>query len=195
MHWGPTKLSLIAAASENGVIGRKNALIWNIPEDLARFKRITIGHPIIVGRRSFESIGKPLEGRRNIVMTRSDSFDPTGRFPGTDLHLAHSPDEALRIALERSSIGIEASATTEVSIGIETSDQPDLSDEVFVIGGGQIFRLFLPDADRIYLTRVHQSFSGDAFFPEIGPEWKVEMEEDHLDAPLPYSFLLYEKRL
>ncbi len=166
------KLSLVAAVSENGIIGRNNALIWHIPEDLLRFKAITIEHSVIMGRRCFESIGRPLTKRRNIVLTRNTAYKPVEDFTQADLHIVHSPEDAIRIAYELD------------------------ADQTFVIGGEQIYRLFLPSADRIYMTRVHHRFCGDAYFPELGPEWHVKSVEDHLEAkPFPYSFLLYEKAL
>ncbi len=166
------RISLIAAVSTNCVIGRNNALVWRIPEDLARFKALTMGHVLIMGRRSFESIGRPLDGRTSVVLTRSSDFNPTGPDPQADLHIAHSPDEAIRIAS-----------------GL-------VRDEVFVIGGEQIYRLFLPTANRIYMTRVHHNFRGDAFFPELGQGWQVKEREDHLNArPHPYSFVVYERNL
>ncbi len=166
------RISLIVAVSENGVIGRNNALVWRIPEDLARFKALTMGHALIMGRRSFESIGGPLDGRRSVVLTRSSGYNPAGLYPQADLHIAHSPEEAIRIAS-----------------GL-------VSDEAFIIGGEQIYRLFLPTADRIYMTRVHHSFPGDAFFPELGQVWQEKKREDHLNArPHPYSYLVYERNL
>jgi dihydrofolate reductase len=165
-------ISLIVAVSENGVIGRNNTLVWRIPEDLTRFKALTMGHGIIMGRRSFESIGRPLDGRRSIVLTRNRDYNPASLYPQADLHIAHSQEEAIRIAS-----------------GL-------IADQTFIIGGEQIYRLFLPSADRIYMTRVHHRFEGDTFFPELGKQWQVKEREDHLNArPYPYSFLVYERML
>jgi dihydrofolate reductase len=166
------RLSLIVAVSENGVIGRNNTLVWHIPQDLARFKALTMGHAMIMGRRCFESIGRPLDGRRSVVLTRNSGYNPSGLFPQADLHIAHSPEEAIRVAS-----------------GLVT-------DQAFIIGGEQIYRLFLPSADRIYMTRVHHGFQGDTFFPELGEPWQVKEREDHPNArPHPYSFIVYERML
>jgi len=168
------RISFIVAVSENGVIGRNNTLVWRIPEDLARFKALTMGHGIIMGRRCFESIGRALDGRRSVVLTRNRDYNPAQRGPEgdpqADLHIAHSPKEAIRIASELA------------------------KDEAFIIGGEQIYRLYLPSADRIYMTRVHHSFRGDTFFAELGRVWQEKEREDHLNAvPHPYSFLVYER--
>ena len=164
------RLSLVVAVSENGVIGHRKTLPWNLREDLARFRALTMGHPVIMGRRSCESIGKPLAGRRNIVLSRRRDYLPYGLPPSSDLYVVHSKEEAVRIAgsLER--------------------------EEAFVIGGEQVYRLFLPSADRVYMTRIHRRFEGDVFFPELGSAWEKSQREDHMNArPLPYSFLVYER--
>ena len=171
-HSRSMRISLIVAVSINCVIGRNNALVWRIAEDLARFKALTMGHALIMGRKSFESIGRLLDGRRSVVLTRNSDYNPTRLYQQADLHMAHSPKEAIRIAS-----------------GL-------VSDEAFIIGGEQIYRLFLPSADRIYMTRVHRNFRGDTFFPELGQVWQVKKREDHLNArPYPYSFLVYERML
>ena len=162
------KVSLIAAAAENGVIGRANALPWHLPADLRRFKALTLGHHLILGRKTWESVGRALPGRRTIVITRRADYPlPEG------VGRADSVPEALRAA---------AAAGEE---------------EAFVAGGGEIYRASLGLADRIYLTRVHHHFLGDAFFPELdGAEWQLARREDHpADAQNPYafSFLTYEK--
>jgi dihydrofolate reductase len=164
------RLSLIVAVSENGVIGRANALIWHIQEDLARFKTLTMGHTVIMGRKCFESIGSPLTGRTNIVLTRKRDYSPPCPSPASQLYIAHSSQEALGMAhrLER--------------------------EESFVIGGQQVYGVFLPSVQRIYMTRVHLSFEGDAFFAELGDVWQESEREQHIEAqPYPYSFLIYER--
>jgi dihydrofolate reductase len=130
------KLSLIVAMTESRVIGVNNHLPWNIPEDLKRFRQITAGHPIIMGRKTYESIGKPLPKRTNIVITRDKSYRVEGGA------VVHSFEEAL-----------------------EWARRSDGAEEVFVIGGSEIFKLAIPIAYRIYLTVVHWPFEGDTFFP------------------------------
>jgi dihydrofolate reductase len=128
-------ISLVVAMARNRVIGRNNALPWRLSEDLKRFKATTLGKPILMGRKTFESIGKPLPGRRNIVLTR----DPAWRAEGVDV--VRSVEEALRL----------------------TRDSPELA----VIGGAEIYRLTMPYAERIYLTRVEADVPGDTLFPEL----------------------------
>jgi len=134
------KISLIVAMGENRVIGVDNRMPWHLSADLKRFRAITLGKPILMGRRTHESIGKPLPGRANIVLTR----DPTYRSEGCIV--VHHRDEAMRAA----------------------GDAPEL----MVIGGAGLYQEFLPVADRLYLTLVHQTFAGDTFFPEVDwEEW------------------------
>lgn len=156
-------VSIIVAVGNKGVIGLKNQLLWHISADLKRFKAITTGHAIIMGRKTFESIGKPLPNRQNIVI----SHNPIN-FLGV-LH-ASSLEEALKMTQDK---------------------------EVFVIGGGEIYRQALPLANRIYLTRVWQDYNADTFFPEIGMEqWSEISREDFPaggDNPA-FSFILLESR-
>lgn len=143
-------LSLIGAVATNGVIGKGGKLPWSIPSDGKRFKDITDGHPVIMGRATWESLPlpvRPLPGRANIVMTRQPGFRPLYRSQGAIV--VSSVEEALLVA-ERI---------------------PDAG-EAFVIGGEEIYRQFLPFAKRMYITKVHTEAEGDAFFPELGDEWK-----------------------
>jgi len=141
-------VSLIVAMSENRVIGRAGGLPWRLSDDLRRFKRLTTGHTIIMGRKTFESIGRPLPNRTSIVITRQADWTTE------DVIVAHSLDEAL----ERASH----------------------DDEVFVIGGGEIFGQALPRADRLYLTIVHADIEGDVYFPAIDESnWRCVHEERH----------------
>ena len=136
------KIGLIVAVADNGVIGRDNGLPWRLPEDLRHFKRVTLGKPIIMGRRTFESIGRPLPGRQNIIVSRET------RESGVGVHWVESPLRALEVA--------------------RTFDP----EEAMVIGGELIYRELLPLADRLYITRVHAELEGDAFFPHYEPlEW------------------------
>lgn len=134
---GNVILSLLVAASENNVIGKDNQLPWHLPNDLKYFKNQTWGMPILMGRKTFQSIGKPLQGRKSIVITRNQSWQHEG------VYAVHSIDEAIEKAK---------------AYGAK---------EIFVIGGAEIFNSSFLKADRIYLTRVHHNFDGDAFFPEV----------------------------
>jgi dihydrofolate reductase len=133
-------VSLLLAASENNVIGKDNALPWHLPDDLKYFKNLTWGLPILMGRKTFESIGKPLPGRKSIVITRDKEWEHNG------VEVVHSIEEAI-----------------EKAEGFGAK-------EIFVIGGAQIFETALPVASRIYLTRIHHHFDGDVFFPKISEE-------------------------
>lgn len=157
------KISLIAAIAENNVIGKAGILPWRLPADLARFRQFTWGHPIIMGRITFDGIGKPLPGRTTIVITRQNDNQPANCI------VVHSLDAAL-----------EAAAATG-------------SDEVFVCGGGQIYRDMLPRADRLYITRVHQQFAGDSFFPTIKAGQFSLINEIPSSDTIPCTFQIYER--
>lgn len=165
------KISLIVAAAKNNVIGINNELPWHLPQDLRYFKSQTLGKPIIMGRKTFESIGKPLPGRLNIVMTRQLNwhFD--------DICVANSFDEAKILA---ESVALSSGA-----------------DEIMVIGGAELYKAALPIATRIYLTRVDVSPAGDAFFPDISSnEWSLLCDQPgDEDAPIPHKFLIYERKV
>lgn len=160
-------VSAIVAVSKNGVIGKDNQIPWYLPADLAWFKRTTIGHHVIMGRLSFRSIGRPLPKRTNIVVTRDPFFTATGCL------VAHSVEEALDLALGAG----------------ET--------EVFIIGGGQIYRQSIPYWDRVYLTAVDIEVQGEVHFPEMKKEeWKLVREEHHEPDdknPLSYTFRVLER--
>jgi len=141
------KISLIVAVSENGVIGKDNDLIWHLPKDMQFFKKITIGHHIIMGRRNFESIPhkyRPLSNRTNIIITRQSEYKAEGCI------VVNSVETALEIAKNNGDI------------------------EPFIIGGGQIYRIAIEKnlVDKIYLTKIHHSFKGDTFFPKLSSDWK-----------------------
>jgi dihydrofolate reductase len=165
IHAAPV-VALIAAVADNGVIGKQGALPWRIPADLRWFRARTMGHHVIMGRRTWASIGRPLAGRTNIVVSR----DP-------DLAV---PDG---VVVER---GLDAAIDRARTAG---------DDELFVIGGGELYRAALPQAHRIYLTRIHADVDGDAWFPEIvAAEWVEVAREPHLDeSPLPFSFCVLER--
>jgi dihydrofolate reductase len=147
------RLSLIVAVARNGVIGQNNQLPWRLPEDLKRFRAITMGHHIIMGRRTWESIKRPLPGRTSVVVTRRADYAAPGAL------VVHSLADALAAC---------------------TGD-----DEVFVIGGAEIYREALPLADRIYLTRIDADYAGDAFFPPLPKqEWgEAGRESPHAREP------------
>ena len=161
------KISIIVAIGEgNRVIGDKGKLPWNIPEDLKRFRETTVGHPIIMGRNTFFSIGRVLPGRTNIVL--SDTV--WGDAP-KEIVIAHS----LKDALEKA----------EGALG---------SEEVFVIGGGMVYKEALSVADRLYITLIHSGFCGDAFFPEYEKIFsKVVSREERESDGYRYEFLVLER--
>lgn len=139
-----TILSLLVAVDENHVIGKDNQLPWHLPNDLKYFKNLTWGMPILMGRKTFESIGKPLPGRKSIVITRSKEWQREG------VEVVHSVQEAIAKANEH-----------------------DIK-EIFVIGGAEIFATSFDQADRIYLTRIHHAFEGDVYFPKVSEkEWRL----------------------
>ena len=157
-------VSDVVAISENHVIGKDNKLLWYLPNDLKHFKEITTGHTIIMGRKTYESVGKPLPKRRNIIITRQD------------------------ITIE----GCEVVNSIEAALALCAGEE-----EVFIVGGAEIYKLAMPLTNRIYLTIVHKQFDGDSFFPEINKqEWKEVSREDHQPDEknsLPYSFITLER--
>ncbi len=153
-------ISLIAAMSENRVIGSGNAIPWNIPSDQKRFREITMGHSVIFGRLTYESIGRPLSGRKNIVLTRQADYHAPG------IIVAHGLTEAFSMCQGE--------------------------DEVFIGGGGTVFSETIALAHRIYLAVIHQSFSGDTFFPVLPPYFS-EAAREEVRNTLPYSFIRYER--
>jgi dihydrofolate reductase len=158
-------LSLIVAVAANGVIGRDNQLPWRISEDLRYFKKMTIGKPVVMGRKTYQSIGKPLPGRPNIVLTRDANWTANG------VHVVHALDQALARGEEMAN-----------------------GEEVMVIGGAELFNAMLPAAQRLYWTEVHRDYQGDAFFPSPDPaSWREISREDHEGDP-PFSFVVLERR-
>ncbi len=165
------QLAIIVAAAENGVIGRGNALPWHLPRDLQHFKRLTLGKPIVMGRKTYESIGRPLPGRTNIVISRQPGYAPDG------VRVVASLPAALALAQDVALI--------------------DGVDELMVIGGEQIYRESLPLADRLYLTEVHAEVEGDAHFPlQSVRNWRELDRERHSAGdgnPFDYSFVVLER--
>jgi len=158
-------ISIIFAMGRNRVIGKDNNLPWRLPADLAYFKSKTIGHTVIMGRKTYESLGKPLPGRNNVVITRNRALEIEG------CTVYSSIEEALRLGD---------------------------SEEVFVIGGADIYKSFLPYADKLYITSIDDTFEGDTFFPEIDYSlWRLVSDipgEKNEKNPYMYSFLVYERR-
>ncbi|MDT0685122.1 dihydrofolate reductase [Autumnicola psychrophila] len=159
-------LTMVAAAAENDALGKENDLVWHLPDDFKRFKKITSGHHIIMGRKTFESFPKLLPNRTHVIITRKKDYQPENTI------VVNSLEDAL-----------QATGNDE---------------EVFVIGGGEIYKLAIEKADKIELTRVHGTFEADTFFPNIDPEkWQISSEEFHpKDERHEYSFtyITYERR-
>lgn len=163
-------LSAILAMSENHVIGKQNQLPWRMPADMRHFKEITTGHTVLMGRKTYESIGKPLPNRTNIVLTRHPHYQAPG------CTVVATIIEALKFAEKQS---------------------PD-KQEIFVIGGAEIYHLLLPYCDRIYLTLIHHHFDGDIYFPVIETrDWneikRIDCAADN-ENPYPYSFIWLERK-
>jgi dihydrofolate reductase len=160
------KLSLIVALSSNGVIGYQGQMPWHLSADLKRFKKLTTGFPIIMGRKTFESIGKPLAGRTNIVISKTKDYQTPGCLVYGTL------EQALNAAC-------------------------NLANEAFVIGGAGLYAATLAQANKLYITHIHQAFVGDTFFPRWEPaEWLEINREDINDDPqtnFRYSFVTYQR--
>jgi dihydrofolate reductase len=160
------RISLIAALARNGVIGIENRLPWRLPEDLAHFKALTLGHPVIMGRKTFESLGRPLPGRTNVVITRNPDYRPAGCL------VADSIPSALTLSAD--------------------------ADEVFFIGGAELYAQTLPLAGRLYLTEVQIDAEGDARFPEFERsafrEVSRESHRGQKGDALDFDFVVYERR-
>ncbi len=162
------RLTLVVAAAENGVIGRDGALPWHLPADLGHFKRSTLGKPILMGRKTHQSIGRALPGRLNLVLTRQQDYAAPG------CELVHSLDEAV-VRAER-----------------------DGAEELMIIGGAGLYRMALPRAERILLTRVHGAFEGDTRLPTFDPADWIELSRSRREAdaanPVAMSFIELVRR-
>ena len=158
-------ITLIAARARNGVIGRNNQMPWKIPGEQAYFKRMTMGSPIVMGRKTWESLGRPLPGRRNIVVTRNPAYTATGA------DVVDSLDDALQLA--------------------------GGSEQVFVIGGAQLYAAAMPRASRVLLTEIDADFDGDTFMPALDRnKWRETSREVHpptTGQPFSYSYVVYER--
>ncbi len=158
------RISLVVAAARNGIIGSKGSMPWHLPADLKHFKNITWGLPVIMGRKTFESLGKPLPGRQNIVITRNTDFKQPG------IWVAGSPDQAISLAA-----------------GFDVN-------ELCVIGGGEIYQMFFPQASRMYLTRVQADYEGDTYFPSFdNASWLLTSQLHHPADEKNVVDLVYEQ--
>lgn len=160
-------LSIIVAVAENNVIGKDNQLIWHLPEDLKRFKQLTIGHTIIMGRKTFESLGRVLPNRKHIVLCKSN-----------------------RLEIQDENV--------EVISDIKLLDKYIQSEEEnFVIGGASIYELLMPYVNKMYITKIHQDFEGDVYFPKVNEEeWRITLKENGLrdeKNPYDYEYINYER--
>lgn len=158
-------ISVIVAIAQNNVIGANNQLLWHISADLKRFKALTTGHTVIMGRKTYQSIGRPLPNRKNIVISRNASFIAEGCTVCTSLN------EAIKLCANET--------------------------EVFIMGGGEIYRQALPLANKLYLTKVHGSYNGDTFFPEIDTnKWCIILEQQGTPTAegLEYTFIDLERK-
>lgn len=161
-------LSLIAAIGKNNELGKDNTLLWSMPADMKHFRETTSGHAVIMGRKTFESIGKALPNRRNIVITRDVSYKVDG------IEITHSLEEALGFF-------------------------ENLNEEVFIIGGGELYKQGIEKADKLYITRVDcETPDADTYFPAIDEnKWQETSHEDHSSDdknPFPYSFVEYSRK-
>lgn len=159
---------MIVAMGRDNVIGKNNKMPWNLPADLKYFKDVTMGHPVVCGRKTLESMGGPLKGRRNIILTRNKGYKPND-----GCEVVHSVDKVLQL-FTRS------------------------KEEVFIIGGAEIYKMFLPYANKLYVTIIDQEFEGDTFFPKISEaEWtQVSVKEGLTDQnnPYHYQFRVFERK-
>jgi len=162
-------IALVVAVADNGVIGRGGDLPWRLPEDLKYFRAVTMGKPIVMGRRTYESIGRPLPGRPNIVITRNPDFHVDG------VDVAATLDDALEIAARR-------------------AEEAGVS-ETMIIGGAEIYRAALPRADRLYLTEVHEAVGGDTLFPDYDRnEWSETWRSDvTTESGIAISFVVLDR--
>ncbi|MEN7546731.1 dihydrofolate reductase [Rapidithrix thailandica] len=162
-------ISIIVAKAQNNIIGNNNQLLWHLPNDLKFFKKTTSGHAIIMGRKTFESIGRPLPNRTNIIITRQTSYQPEGCI------VKHSLKEAIEYATEQVQ-----------------------EENLFIIGGGTIYREALPLADKLYITEVHETFDGDTTFPALDThEWQELSREDYPEDTknqYPHSIISYQRK-
>ena len=161
-------LSIIVAKAKNNIIGKDNKLLWNIPEDLKRFKKLTTGHVIIMGRKTFESIGRVLPNRKHIIFSQNRGL----KYDDENVEVVHSM--------------------------LEIKEYIDNDEENFVIGGAMIYNLLMPHVSKMYITEIDKDFEGDAFFPKVNEDiWDVVEEEKGLideESKLNFSYVTYERK-
>lgn len=161
-------LSIIVAKAKNNIIGKENKLIWNLPADLKRFKELTTGHTIIMGRKTFESLGRVLPNRKHIIFSQN----PELKIDNENVQVVHSM--------------------------LEIQEYIENKEENFVIGGAMIYNLLMPYVTKMYVTEINQEFEGDAFFPKINPEmWEEVSREKGIKNeknPLDFDYVVYERR-
>lgn len=167
-------LNIIVAVAEDNAIGRNNELLWHISEDLKYFKRVTTGHPVVMGRKTYESIGRPLPGRRNIVLTRGEiEFPPVKNPEITSAEVVHSLDEVFKIG--------------------------EAEHEVFVMGGGMLYKQTFDKADKLYITKIYaKAENADTFFPVIDENvWEIiengEIQRDEENG-IDFNFMVYKRK-
>lgn len=168
-------ISMMIAAAENRVMGKDNQMPWHLPNDLQYFKKCTMGKPMIMGRKTYESLGKPLPGRPHIIVTRQENYQ------------APNANEQVQVVTN-----LADAITAAEALAANTEEQ-----EVMVIGGAEICALAFPSTDRLYLTQVHAEVEGDVYFPEFDQnEWHEVTREDHSASdnnPYDYSFVVFER--
>ena len=158
-------LSLIVAKAENNVIGKDNKLLWHLPEDLKRFKNLTTGHTIIMGRKTFESLGRVLPNRKHVVFTQNHNF----KVDDVNVKIVHSLQDIQEYVEDKN--------------------------ENFVIGGEKIYNLLMPYVSKMYITEIHKDFDGDTFFPNVDLEsWKETSREKMNADDFDYDFAVYERK-
>ena len=167
----PPRLSILVAMARNRVIGQKNQLPWHLPADLKHFKSLTMGHPIVMGRKTYESIGRPLPGRTNIIMTHQETFEVPGAI------VVYSIESALQKCQENNAVQHES----------------------FIIGGENLYRQTLPYCQRLYITEIQKDFDGDAFFPEFDSnEWQEAQRDQHFSEGndiFEYHFVILDRKM
>ena len=166
----PPRFSILVAMAKNRVIGKNNTLPWRLSADLKRFKQLTMGHHIIMGRKTYESIGRPLPGRTSVIVTRQPDYQVPGAI------VVGSIAEALKVC----------------------NEEKDMNQESFVIGGAEIYQQALELCQRMYITEIQQEFDGDTLFPEFNPqEWREIFREKHRldeDDGLEYHFVVLDRK-
>ncbi len=185
------RISSIAAMAQNHIIGKDGTMPWHLSEDLKHFKRTTMGKPILMGRKSYESLGKPLPGRANIVISRSYKNLSNEQTPHFN-------------TMEAANVKVEPKTETgpflyaSIDDGIEAAKkiaQRDGFDEIFITGGGEIYKQTLPQTDRLYLTIIHKDIQGDTSFPDFDwNDWTITNEEKHKNEELSYTFFTLDRK-